>query len=47
MPLTDAQAAEIAALRRQAATTARPTVPALEAMLLPRPSRSWITASSG
>ncbi len=33
MPLTDAQAAEIAALRRQAATTARPTVPALEAML--------------
>src|ERR1700675_4535889 len=33
MPLTDAQAAEIAPLRRQAATTARPTVPALEAML--------------
>src|ERR1019366_5161342 len=33
MPLTDAQAAEIAALRRQAATTARPTVAALEAML--------------
>jgi thymidylate synthase (FAD) len=33
MPLTDAQAAEIAALRSQAATTARPTVPALEAML--------------
>src|SRR5580692_4389595 len=33
MPLTDAQAAEIAALRRQAASTARPTVPALEAML--------------
>jgi thymidylate synthase (FAD) len=33
MPLTDAQAAEIAALRSQAATTGRPTVPALEAML--------------
>jgi thymidylate synthase (FAD) len=33
MPLTESQAAEIAALRAQAATTARPTVPALEAML--------------
>src|SRR5579859_4928881 len=33
MPLTDAQSAEIAALRAQSATTARPTVPALEAML--------------
>jgi thymidylate synthase (FAD) len=33
MPLTDAQAAEIAALRSQSTTTARPTVPALEAML--------------
>jgi thymidylate synthase (FAD) len=33
MPLTDSQIAEIAALRSQAATTARPTVPALEAML--------------
>jgi thymidylate synthase (FAD) len=33
MPLNDAQAAEIAALRSQEATTARPTVPALEAML--------------
>src|SRR5258708_29748832 len=33
MPLTDSQTAEIAALRAQAATTARPTVPALEAML--------------
>jgi thymidylate synthase (FAD) len=33
MPLTESQVAEIAALRAQAATTARPTVPALEAML--------------
>src|ERR1700676_1325606 len=33
MPLTDAQAAEITALRNQSATTARPTVPTLEAML--------------
>src|SRR5450432_3170778 len=33
MPLTDAQSAEIAALRAQSATTKRPTVPALEAML--------------
>jgi thymidylate synthase (FAD) len=33
MPLTDAQAAEIAALRTHSAATARPTVPALEAML--------------
>src|SRR3954464_15359598 len=33
MSLTDAQAAEIAAHRSQAATTARPTVPTLEAML--------------
>ncbi len=33
MPLTDQQVAEIAALRAQSATTARPTVPALEAML--------------
>src|ERR1700685_3145605 len=33
MPLTDAQAAEIAALRSQSTTTARPTVPALEALL--------------
>jgi thymidylate synthase (FAD) len=33
MPLTDDQAAEIAALRSQASTTGRPTVPALEAML--------------
>jgi thymidylate synthase (FAD) len=33
MPLTDAQSAEIAALRAQSAATARPTVPALEAML--------------
>jgi len=33
MSLTDDQKAEIAALRAQAATTARPTVPALEALL--------------
>src|SRR6204780_1978861 len=33
MALTDSQAAEIAALRSQSATTSRPTVPALEAML--------------
>src|ERR1700723_143962 len=33
MPLTDSQLAEIAALREQTAKTARPTVPALEAML--------------
>src|ERR1700689_4454733 len=33
MALTDSQAAEIAALRAQAANTARPTVPALEALL--------------
>jgi thymidylate synthase (FAD) len=33
MPLTESQIAEIAALRAQSATTARPTVPALEAML--------------
>ena len=33
MPLTEQQQAEIAALRAQSATTARPTVPALEAML--------------
>jgi thymidylate synthase (FAD) len=33
MPLSPDQAAEIAALRAQSATTARPTVPALEAML--------------
>src|SRR5277367_2178454 len=33
MPLTDAQATEIAALRTQSATTARPTVATLEAML--------------
>src|SRR5471030_2384131 len=33
MPLTDSQLAEIAALRAQSAATARPTVPALEAML--------------
>ena len=33
MPLTETQRAEIAALRAQTATTARPTVPALEAML--------------
>jgi thymidylate synthase (FAD) len=33
MPLTDAQMAEIAAVRAQTATTARPTVPALEALL--------------
>src|SRR5450432_4791352 len=33
MPLTDAQSAEIAALRAQSAATARPTVAALEAML--------------
>ena len=33
MPLSAEQAAEIAALRAQSATTARPTVPALEAML--------------
>lgn len=33
MPLTDAQRAEIESLRAQSATTARPTVPALEAML--------------
>src|SRR5580658_3633050 len=33
MLLTDSQSAEIAALRALAATTARPTVPALEAML--------------
>jgi thymidylate synthase (FAD) len=33
MPLTDQQAAEIAALRAQSAPTARPTVPALEALL--------------
>src|ERR1700729_1137407 len=33
MPLTDTQTAEIAALRAQSAATARPTVPALEAML--------------
>lgn len=33
MPLTDSQITEIAALRAQSAATARPTVPALEAML--------------
>ena len=33
MPLTEAQRAEIAALRAQTVPTARPTVPALEAML--------------
>src|ERR1700722_8076596 len=33
MPLTDSQSAEIAALRAQSSATARPTVPALEAML--------------
>src|ERR1700724_2816038 len=33
MPLTESQIAEIAALRAQSATTARPTVPALEALL--------------
>lgn len=33
MPLTESQAAEIAALRAQSAPTARPTVPALEALL--------------
>src|SRR5580693_7673407 len=33
MPLTDSQIAEIAALREQTAKTARPTVPALEALL--------------
>src|SRR6202453_3936076 len=33
MPLTESQIAEIAAIRAQSATTARPTVPALEAML--------------
>src|SRR3984885_3000537 len=33
MPLSESQSAEIAVLRAQAATTARPTVPALEAML--------------
>jgi thymidylate synthase (FAD) len=33
MPLTDSQSAEIAALRALASTTARPTVPALEALL--------------
>ena len=33
MPLTDSQLIEIAALRAQSAATARPTVPALEAML--------------
>jgi thymidylate synthase (FAD) len=33
MPLTDHQQAEIAALRAQSAPTARPTVPALEALL--------------
>src|SRR6202158_5963666 len=33
MPLTESQSAEIAALRAQSAATARPTVPALEAML--------------
>jgi thymidylate synthase (FAD) len=33
MPLTDSQRAEIAAVRALASTTARPTVPALEAML--------------
>jgi len=33
MPLTDSQTAEIAALREQTAKTARPTVPALEALL--------------
>src|SRR6202790_3349780 len=33
MPLTESQIAEIGALRAQSATTARPTVPALEAML--------------
>jgi thymidylate synthase (FAD) len=33
MPLTDSQLAEIAALREQTAKTARPTVPALEALL--------------
>jgi thymidylate synthase (FAD) len=33
MPLTDSQTAEIAALRAQSIATARPTVPALEAML--------------
>ena len=33
MPLTPDQSAEIAAQRAQSALTARPTVPALEAML--------------
>ena len=33
MPLTDAQRSDIAAQRERTATTARPTVPALEAML--------------
>src|ERR1700710_905585 len=33
MPLTESQSAEIAALRGQSAATARPTVPALEALL--------------
>src|SRR5262249_32158950 len=33
MPLTDSQHAEIAAARAQSAATARPTVPALEALL--------------
>src|ERR1700687_295528 len=33
MPLTESQSAEIAALRAQSAATARPTVPALEALL--------------
>src|SRR3979411_2947478 len=33
MPLTESQIAEIATLRAQSAPTARPTVPALEAML--------------
>jgi thymidylate synthase (FAD) len=33
MPLTDSQLAEIAALREQTTKTARPTVPALEALL--------------
>jgi thymidylate synthase (FAD) len=33
MPLTESQSAEIAALRAQSSPTARPTVPALEAML--------------
>jgi thymidylate synthase (FAD) len=33
MPLTESQSAEIAALREQTAPTARPTVPALEALL--------------